>query len=88
MIKVFDNLNDPTPSVYADLSTNVHDILGPRLLGMALDPQFTTGRPFVYVLYTLRRRDRRHRRAAGAMPAPRLRGHRPTGASSAAGCPS
>ena len=52
LIKVFDNLNDPTPTVYADLRTKVHDFWDRGLLGMALDPQFTTGRPYVYVLYT------------------------------------
>jgi glucose/arabinose dehydrogenase len=52
VIKVFDGLDDTTASVYADLSENVawHNDRG--LLGMVLDPQFTTGRPFVYVLYT------------------------------------
>ncbi len=52
LIKVFDNLSDPTASVYADLRTNVQQFWDRGLLGMALDPQFTTGRPFVYVLYT------------------------------------
>jgi glucose/arabinose dehydrogenase len=52
VIQVFDGLDDPTPSVYADLSENVafHNDRG--LLGMVLDPQFTTGRPYVYALYT------------------------------------
>ena len=52
LIKVFDDLNDPTATVYADLRTKVHDIWDRGLLGLALDPQFTTGRPFVYALYT------------------------------------
>ena len=30
LIKVFDNLTDPTPTVFADLSTNVLQLLGPR----------------------------------------------------------
>ena len=52
VIKVFDSLEDTTPSVYADLSENValHNDRG--LMGMVLDPQFTTGRPYVYALYT------------------------------------
>ena len=52
VIKVFDGLADPTASVYADLSENVawHNDRG--LMGMVLDPQFTTGRPFIYVAYT------------------------------------
>ena len=52
VIKVFDDLNDPTATVYADLRNKVHDIWDRGLLGLALDPQFTTGRPFVYALYT------------------------------------
>ena len=52
VIKVFDSLSDPTASIYADISTNVHQFWDRGMLGMALDPQFTTGRPFVYVLYT------------------------------------
>ncbi len=52
VIKMFDNVNDPTPTVYADLSSKVHNFWDRGLLGMALDPQFTNGRPFVYVLYT------------------------------------
>jgi glucose/arabinose dehydrogenase/PKD repeat protein len=52
VIKVFDGLEDATASVYADLSTNVawHNDRG--LMGMVLDPQFTTGRPYMYVAYT------------------------------------
>ena len=52
VIKVFDGPDDPTASVYADLSTNVawHNDRG--LMGMVLDPQFTTGRPYMYVAYT------------------------------------
>ena len=51
LIKVFDSLGDPTPTVFADLRTKVHDFWDRGLLGLALDPGFTTGRPFVYVLY-------------------------------------
>jgi glucose/arabinose dehydrogenase len=51
-IKVFDNLDDPTATIYADLSAKVHQFWDRGLLGFALDPQFTTGRPYVYVLYT------------------------------------
>ena len=50
-IKVFDDFGDPTPTIYADLSQQVHDFWDRGLLGLALDPQFTTGRPYVYVLY-------------------------------------
>ena len=49
-IKVFDGLGDATPTVFADLSTQVHDFWDRGLLGMELDPGFATnGR--VFVLY-------------------------------------
>jgi glucose/arabinose dehydrogenase len=51
LVNVFDSLADPTPTVYADLRTRVHDYWDRGLLGLALDPGFTTGRPYVYVLY-------------------------------------
>ena len=51
LIKVFDNLEDPTPTIFADLRTNVHNFWDRGLLGMALHPNFPT-MPYVYVLYT------------------------------------
>ncbi len=51
LIQVFDDLSDTTPTLFADLRTNVHDFGERGLLGMALDPTFPT-RPYVYVLYT------------------------------------
>ncbi len=51
MIKVFDNLSDTTPTVFADLNVSVYNFWDRGLLGMALDPNFPT-RPYVYVLYT------------------------------------
>src|SRR3954462_6145635 len=51
LIKVFDSLADTTPSVFADLRTNVHNFWDRGLLGLALDPSFPT-KPYVYVLYT------------------------------------
>jgi glucose/arabinose dehydrogenase len=50
-IKVFDGLSDPTPTTFADLSTNVHNFWDRGLLGLALDPDFPE-HPYVYVLYT------------------------------------
>src|SRR5690349_16721951 len=50
-IKVFDDLADTTPTVFADLSANVHNQWDRGLLGMALAPNFPTN-PYVYVLYT------------------------------------
>jgi glucose/arabinose dehydrogenase len=51
LIKVFDGLSDATPTVFADLRTNVHNFWDRGLLGLALDPNFPTN-PYVYVLYT------------------------------------
>jgi glucose/arabinose dehydrogenase/chitodextrinase len=51
-IKVFSNLNDSTADLFADLGPNVHNYWDRGMLGLALDPGFTTGRPYVYVLYT------------------------------------
>jgi glucose/arabinose dehydrogenase len=50
VIKVFDNLADPTPDTFADLSVVVHDQWDRGLLGLALAPGFPTN-PWVYVLY-------------------------------------
>jgi glucose/arabinose dehydrogenase/PKD repeat protein len=49
-IKVFDNLADTTPTLFADLSTNVYNFWDRGLLGLALDPDFPV-QPYVYVLY-------------------------------------
>jgi len=51
LIKVFDDLSDPFPTVFADLRTNVHNFWDRGLLGLALHPNFPTT-PYVYVLYT------------------------------------
>ena len=50
-IKVFDDLADTTPTVFADLSANVHNQWDRGLIGMALAPNFPAD-PYVYVLYT------------------------------------
>ncbi|WP_432986490.1 PQQ-dependent sugar dehydrogenase [Dactylosporangium sp. CA-233914] len=50
-IKVFDNLADTAPDVFADLSVAVHNQWDRGLLGLALAPGFPTD-PSVYVLYT------------------------------------
>ena len=52
LIKVFNSLTDTSPDVFGDLQANVHDFWDRGMLGFALDPGFTTGRPYVYVLYT------------------------------------
>jgi glucose/arabinose dehydrogenase len=51
LIKVFDNLQDTTPTTFADLRTQVHNFWDRGLLGMALHPGFPAS-PYVYVLYT------------------------------------
>ncbi|MGH2841209.1 MAG: PQQ-dependent sugar dehydrogenase, partial [Solirubrobacteraceae bacterium] len=51
LIKVFSNLDDTTPTQFADLRTNVHNFWDRGLLGLALDPNFPAN-PYVYVLYT------------------------------------
>ena len=51
LIKVFDNLSDPTPTLFADLSTNVYNFWDRGLLGLALHPNFPAT-PYVYALYT------------------------------------
>jgi glucose/arabinose dehydrogenase len=51
LIKVFDSLSDTTPTVFADLRTQVHNFWDRGMLGLALDPQFPS-RPYVYALYT------------------------------------
>ena len=50
-IKVFDDLADPTATVFADLQPAVHNLWDRGLLGMALHPEFPA-QPWVYVLYT------------------------------------
>jgi PKD repeat protein/glucose/arabinose dehydrogenase len=64
VIKVFDNLADTTPTVFADLNVNVYNFWDRGLLGMALDPNFPTN-PYVYVLYTY------DHELGSAAPAPR-----------------
>ncbi|WP_405064223.1 PQQ-dependent sugar dehydrogenase [Kribbella sp. NBC_01505] len=51
LVKVFASLDDPTPSVYADLRTEVYNFWDRGLLGLALHPNFPAD-PRIYVLYT------------------------------------
>ena len=51
LVKVFDSLSDPTPTVFADLNVNVHNYWDRGLLGLELHPNFPAT-PYVYVLYT------------------------------------
>ncbi len=50
-ILVYDSLADHTPTLFADLRTEVYNANDRGLLGLALDPEFSTGRPYVYALY-------------------------------------
>jgi glucose/arabinose dehydrogenase len=47
----FDDVDDDTPTVFADLRKQVYDNGDRGLLGLAVDPQFPV-RPYVYALYT------------------------------------
>jgi|GEM_PF-625969 len=51
LIKVFNSITATTPTIFADLRTKTHNHWDRGLLGLALDPAFTTGRPYVYALY-------------------------------------
>ncbi len=51
-VKVFDNLGDPDPTLFADLSAKVFNLGDRGLLGLAIHPQFPV-QPWIYVLYTL-----------------------------------
>ncbi len=52
VVKVFDNLDDRTPTVFADLQSQVYNIWDRGLIGLAVHPDFPD-EPYVYVLYTL-----------------------------------
>jgi glucose/arabinose dehydrogenase len=49
---VYSSITATTPTLFADLSAAVDNYWDRGLLGLALDPNFTNGRPYVYVLYT------------------------------------
>ena len=51
-IRVYDSLTDQTPSTFADLSVNVDNYWDRGLMGLAIDPSYSSGNPYVYVLYT------------------------------------
>ena len=50
IIRVFDSLSDPTPSVFADLRTEVFNFGDLGMTGLALHPNFPAT-PYVYVTY-------------------------------------
>ncbi len=51
LVNVYDSLSDTTATQYADLRSKVHDYWDRGMLGLAVDPEFDSGRPYVYVLY-------------------------------------
>jgi hypothetical protein len=55
VIKVFDDLSDTTPTVFADLRANVHHFWDRGLLGLVADRAFPDrpfpDRPYLYILY-------------------------------------
>ncbi|HEY0699907.1 MAG TPA: PQQ-dependent sugar dehydrogenase [Micromonospora sp.] len=51
IVKVYDNLSDPTPTTFADLRPQVYDYEDLGLIGLALPPNFPAD-PYVYVSYT------------------------------------
>jgi glucose/arabinose dehydrogenase len=51
VIKEYDSIHDQTPTVVADLSTDVYDFHDRGLIGLAVDPRFPK-QPYVYALYT------------------------------------
>jgi glucose/arabinose dehydrogenase len=52
IVKSFSSLSDTTPTVAADLRTQVHNFSARGLMSLAVDPNFAT-QPYVYVYYTL-----------------------------------
>jgi len=51
IIKEYSSLDDPTPTIFADLRQEVDDYWDRGLLAIALDPNFPTS-PYVYALFT------------------------------------
>ena len=51
-ILVYDSLDDTTPKSSPTCAGDVYDNGDRGLLGLALDPEFDEGRPYVYALYT------------------------------------
>jgi glucose/arabinose dehydrogenase len=50
IVKTFDSIADTTPTVFADLRTQVYNYSDRGLLSIAIDPEFPA-RPYVYVFY-------------------------------------
>src|SRR5262245_36864707 len=50
LIKMFDSVADPTPTIVVDLRTQAHNFWDRGLLGLAVDPNFVTNNA-IYVAY-------------------------------------
>jgi glucose/arabinose dehydrogenase len=53
LVKAYDDLSDPTSTLVADFTDRIPNFSDRGLLNMAIDPQFTRGRPYLYVFYVL-----------------------------------
>ena len=62
VIKVMDDVTDATPTVFADLSTQVQDFTDRGLLSIAIDPGFAV-RPYVYAFFAVDAPPERRRRS-------------------------
>ena len=51
VVLAFDGPGDTTPVTTVDLTAEVHTVGDRGLLGIELDPAFTSGRPYLYALY-------------------------------------
>lgn len=53
LLKEFDGAADSTPTVVADFRDRIPNFSDRGMLNLAVDPGFTTGRPYLYVYYVL-----------------------------------
>ncbi len=51
IVKAFDSVADTTPTTVLDIRGEVNSYWDRGVLGIALDPQFTTSRPYLYIYY-------------------------------------
>ena len=51
VVKAFDSVTDTTPTVVIDLRDEVQNFWDRGLLGIAVDPGFLAGRPYLYLYY-------------------------------------
>ena len=51
IIKAYDSVDDASATQVLDIRTVVHDFWDRGLMSIALDPDFLSGRPYIYVFY-------------------------------------